>query len=175
MTLSVAISSLGNINSVSAGAESSEVLCTKKWFKGTCKSTNCLWMVPKNKGSGKEGCHSLEFFREQIKDYKQVKDYEVKLFTIDQTSSGEEVLKAARIIGQASKTRCGNECLNQPIECHLSCGCSVECIDRKEKCRELCANKEEKEKPSCFAACEEKRKICNEKVCGVSENRAKKK
>ncbi len=44
MTLSVAISSLGNINSISAGAESTEALCTKKLFKGTCKSANCLYL-----------------------------------------------------------------------------------------------------------------------------------
>ncbi len=110
-----------------------------------------------NQRSGlKNGCHSVSFYREQKNSYN-----------IDEKSSGENALDATRVIKMAS-TRCTNECVGKEFECLLDCGCTEKCNDTASSCREKCT--EISTKTICLNTCEEKKKTCNLKVCGIKLN-----
>jgi hypothetical protein len=121
MILSIAISSLENISPVSADGESTEALCTTKWFKGTCKTANCLHLNPKDPKAGlKSGCHSVDFYKNERKNY-----------TIDPSSSGAKAVEDVRLVFQNLQEK------NKEVEfaCIKMC---TENIGRKNCFRKIC-------------------------------------
>lgn len=68
-------------DSASKKTLSIEELCTKRWFKGTCKSesktTDCVWLKSSSKTNAgqKSGCHSKSEFYDKNKDYFDIEPF----------------------------------------------------------------------------------------------------